>query len=313
MTDGVDLRSVAFLEQARDVLRQFGWQLNNHAGAVTELVARATAEIESVGEARLDELREAERALFSVEDDDDNTYEFERREEAQEALARYRRVAAHIDKLSRSFVERTSILSGRAQQLVKVGTSDLDRRVEALAEYRSIQMPLAGGGYAATSAVGQLQTSADLQEKVAFEQEGEMHLPAGFGWVDLNEVELSGFIDDPEHFNKSDYYTMRRGIEILRDEIIPALRSGRFGREDAERMDRDRGTEYTVDGWIHPESRLTVWRAFLDPRREADVVVLERGADGKYCVTSGRHRLGLARSLGIRMIPARILGVSHGA
>jgi hypothetical protein len=105
---------------------------------------------------------------------------------------------------------------------------------------------------------------------------------------------------------------MRRGLEILRDEIIPALQRGGYTREDAERTDQESGTEFTVEGWVHPESRLTVWKAFLDPRREADVVAVERGVDGRYNVSSGRHRLGLARKLGIKKVPVRILGHTRG-
>jgi len=314
MADSFDLRAPEFLGNAHDCFRRTGWQLGNHVEAAREMVSRAMARMEAVGEARLEELRDAQRALDAVDEDEGDSYERSRRDEALEAVHKHHRLAARLEAAGRQFIARSCSLSDRGQQLALAGVASLERRIDATAEYVAICVPDATGGVLKASAAAAAHSFAVTPAGITASLQGDSHgpLPAGFGWINIDEVDPLGFIDDPRQFKKAKYSDMCRGLEILRDEIIPALKLGRFSREDAERIDRELGTDYTAEGWIHPESRLTVWRAFLDSRREADVVTVERGADGKYHVTSGRHRLGLARQIGIKMVPVRVLGHSHG-
>jgi hypothetical protein len=313
MADVIDLRSTAFLDTALDALHRVGWQLNNNRQATSEAINLAMAQLSLIGEARLEELRDAQYALDCVNEDDSDYYERERRDEALEAVQKYRRVFAQVEAAGRGLVAKAEALSQRGQQLTSGGTATLQRRIEARNEYMAIEMPTASGGIAAGRQAGMANANMAATSMPAPAVGTDTSpLPAGFGWINIDEVDAAGFIDDPAEFKKADYASMTRGLEILRDEIIPALHKGTFTRADAERSDRERGTDYTEEGWIHPESRLTVWQAFLDPRREADVVAVERGSDGKLRVSSGRHRLGLARKLGIKMVPVRILGQQNG-
>lgn len=308
----LDLRSTAFLDTALDVLNRVGWQLGNHSQAASEVVRHAMSQLSSIGEARLEDLRDAQRELDSVDEEDSGWHERERRDEALAAVQHYRRVYAQVEAAGRGFVANAETLSQSGKQLTSGGIATLLRRIEASDEYQSYHTPDASGGSASAgnnAAAHSNQTSA--QTIAATDDTASNALPTGFGWINIDEVDASGFIDDPAEFKKVEYSSMTRGMEILRDEIIPALQRGTFTKEDAERADRERGTEHTAEGWVHPESRLTIWRAFLDPRREADVVAVERGPDGRLLVTSGRHRLGLARKLGIQMVPVRIIGENN--
>ena len=293
------------IQQFRTQLRRLPRQVI-YGTTSLDLSLSAMAEIEELGEFRLEELRDAE-AAFDAIDEEDGWDESSRRDEALEAVLEYRRVASQVEAAGRRFIARAGDIADRGQQLARAGIASLERRIEARNEYMAIQMPEGGrsGAHAANKAA---RAGTAAFPAVASAEHAASALPPGFGWIDLDEVNASGFIEDPAKFTKTNHAVMLRGIEILRDEIIPALRQGGYCREDAERIDRDCGTDYTAEGWIHPESRLTVWKAFLDPRREADVVAVERGEDGKYNVTSGRHRLGLARQLGVEKVPVRILG-----
>lgn len=312
MAETINLRSTAFLDTALDSLNRVGWQLGNNSQTATEVYRHAMSRLSSIGEARLDDLRAAQRALDSVDEEDSGWHERERRDEALEAVQHYRRVFAQVEAAGCGFVTQAEALSHRGKQLISAGIATLQRRIEASGEYDSYRTPDASGSSASvgnSSAPPFSQASAKTTAPT--DDTLSAPLPSGFGWINIDEVSSSGFIDDPAEFIKVEYSSMTRGMEILRDEIIPALQRGTFTKEDAERLDREGGTEHTADGWVHPESRLTIWQAFLDPRLGADVVAVERGPDGKLLVSSGRHRLGLARKLGIKMVPVRIIGKNN--
>ncbi len=317
MSDQLDLRSTQFLGEARDWLSNANARLLSQAGEATALVRETLRKLERIGEDRLEELRAARAALDAVEDNEDDSREQERLEEALEAMQRYRQVAEDLEHSGRRFIARASELSERGRHFAHAGIAFLDERLEALGEYMAVRLPddlMINGALP----LQERPSGTSMTVDVPFanpEAPVSDDLPPGFGWLDIAAVDqVGGFIDDPKQFRKAGYAQMRRGLEILHDEIIPKIRAGTgFTREDAERLDREGGTVYTSEGFIHPDSRVAVWEAFLNPQRGADVVVVERGSDGKMKVVSGRHRLGLARQLGMQAIPARILGSGNGA
>jgi hypothetical protein len=312
MANSIDLRSTAFLDTALDSLNRVGWQLGNNSQAASEIFRHAVSRLSLIGEARLDDLRDAQLELDSVDEEESGSHERERRDEALAAVQHYRRIHSQVESAGRSFIAQAEALSHRGKHLSSAGIATLQRRIEARDDYLAIQVPDASGSSVSAgnkSAAHSNQASA--KNTTPSDNIPPSALPTGFGWINIDEVDASDLIDDPAEFKKVEYSNMIRGMEILRDEIIPALRRGTFTREDAEQADREGGTEYTAEGWVHPESRLTIWYAFLDPRREADVVAVERGLDGKLLVSSGRHRLGLARKLGIQTVPVRIIGKNN--
>lgn len=312
MADSIDLRSTAFLDTALDSLNRVGWQLGNNSQGASEVYRNAISRLSSIGEARLDDLRDAQRELDSVDEEDSDWHERERRDEALAAVQHYRRVHAQVEAAGRGFLAQVEALSQRGKHLTSAGIATLQRRIQARDDYLAILVPDASGSLtsAGNNAAAHFSQTT-VKTTTPTEDTPPAALPTGFGWINIDEVDASGFVDDPAEFKKVEYSSMTRGMQILRDEIIPALQRGPFTKDDALRLDREGGTEHTAEGWVHPESRLTIWHAFLDPRREADVVVVERGPDGRLLVTSGRHRLGLARKLGIQMVPVRINGKNN--
>ncbi len=311
MTYSIELLSTAFLDDAREALQRVRGQIDSQADTARDAIGRAMAKFREIGEIRLEELRDAQLALDSVDEDEDDWYERSRCDEALEALQQYRRAVSQIEAAGQRFNNKVGMLTDRGTQLTHAGLASLERRIAALSEYQAEQAPPAH--LSSTSTDHGPAGKAAVDSENAPIVNGVKMLPRGFGWINLNELDEASFVDDPADFKKANYADMVRGLEILRDEIIPALHQDGFSREDAERIDQEQETQYTAEGWIHPESRVTVWKAFLDPRRDADVVVIDRGADGKYHVASGRHRLGLARQLGISEIPVKILGDGNGA
>lgn len=302
MPDRIEILSTEFLVSARDTFTMVRKQMDDQAEAAREIFLRTMRQMEAIGAARLDELQDARRGLDAVDEDSDDRAERDRVDEAMASLRACNRVAEQLQDAGGRFVARAGDLSDRGSQIARAGAAYLEDKIEAIIAFQAIRVP--GTGAAGISAAPPVPRQAGPSSAGP----GNGRLPPGFGWVDLDQIEASGFIDDPAEFRKVDHGVMVRGLEILRDEIIPGLQGGAFTSEDAERFDRENGTAFTPEGWVHPDSRQAVWRAFLDPRRDADVVAVERGEDGRYRVSSGRHRLGLARQLGIRQVPARILG-----
>ena len=89
---------------------------------------------------------------------------------------------------------------------------------------------------------------------------------------------------------------MREGLRKLVEVVRPKVQQGATA-EDFSRMDEELGLDYA-----HGYRR--VYDAFYGPN---ECIVVERVGD-TYQVINGRHRLLLAREMGIESLPARVLG-----
>lgn len=311
MAQPVNLRSVRALTELRDRLSHFSSSIRDHADCARDQMRSHSYRLEEMGRARADELSDAYDALAALDEDDDGWTERRRLDAALEAMREFREVAGELQDAQSRFQAQLTGFTARGSSLVATAIEAISVKIAAAETYLAIQVPSATGAARSAEAGGASSGVAghagSTSATVAADDLGP--LPPGFAWIRLKDLSEEDFIENPALFEKVDHTRMLRGVALLRDEILPRVNENPvLGRDDVARLDAERGTAWTAQGFAHPESLTTIWDAFLDTRREADVVVISRMPDGRYDVINGRHRLGIARKLGMTALPCKITG-----
>jgi hypothetical protein len=308
MPEEIEIRSIKALNEIRERLGLFLGQVRTHAINVQVDVRSKVRFVEELGRERLDELSAAQRAVSELDDDDDGYYELDRLETAETALRQVRAVARECDKARKRFEVAIGCLTDRSASVTYEALSVLEGKIRAVSAYVSIQPH--GDADAPTNeksdSVSPIRSSVQQSEITL--QDGSGRLPLGFVWIELSDINESDFLTDPLVFKKVKHEDMRRGLELLRDKILPAVDANPLmKREDIVKLDQRYGTSFDVNGFVHKDSLTTVWDAFFDPRHEAEIVVIANTVNGRWEVINGRHRLGVARELGMEALPCKIL------
>lgn len=314
MSQKLDLGSLEGLEEIASAVERFRAATGAVAESARERLATQFRQIELRGRALEEEAEDAQRELDSIDEDDCGDDEREQLEDALRQMRSFREAAGECAMLRRRFeaglgtlTERGGVLTAQcARSFAEVGR---DART-----YRSIQMEgsSAGGSAAVTAglagAAAPKPETADRPPGVATPDVGPP-LPEGFAWLDLATLSEADFLTEPGDFKKEGAAKIEHGIGLLRDEILPLLAADpALDHAALQRMDGERGTLWDARGFVHTDSLSNVWQIFFDPRTGADTLcVARKGVAGKPYLPGGRHRLGIARQMGIRYMPARVV------
>jgi hypothetical protein len=169
--------------------------------------------------------------------------------------------------------------------VISAARADLQGRLRSL--HRYVSSDIESGGHGSSNSTA---SSITLSNDLADERE-------------MQDVELSNvdYSDNPiaGSFEKggaklADY---RWAVETWETVVRPGVNRG-MSRDDFAQRDRERGAS--------PFRRTAdVHDLFLG---DSDRILLSRRSDGRFDVVNGRHRVHVARQLGIKSLPARIVG-----
>jgi hypothetical protein len=229
--------------------------------------------------------------------------------DAEQSLEAARRATWRIAEITRQVARLQRSHTRTAESSVSATRADLASRVTALDAYRAAgtRIPIAAGvagmssiagviGGADASAVPALAATAGSAAPSAAGSSGWL---ADRGLTDI-DVAQAGFADNPITGSfgrggrtRADY----RWAVTTWDQVVRPGLDRRMCRDDFAARDAARGS--------------------TPPRRTADVydmflgtgpVRVERMADGRLNVIDGRHRLAVARELGVTHLPAAVTG-----
>lgn len=145
-----------------------------------------------------------------------------------------------------------------------------------------------------------LEARENLDALDALEEMPEQ--PERSEWVDtgIRDVPVADLPEPDDIHNDSDFQKiseddMRAGLERLQ-EMRPAIESGRGASSDYwARFDEQRGLDYGHG-----------YRRVYDAFYGHDAIRLNKDSD-QYDIVNGRHRVWLAKSMGIETLPARVI------
>ena len=299
-------------------LRQFRVSLDQFRDASNEAISLARHELDEIlalieerqavwrqqissFEEEAEQARSDMRRCEEWEDDGEDGYErdcseyeeafshsLRRRHAAEEELAAVLRWQQEVLDGAETFEKATQQLTYLTESDFERGRNFLQDKAAALENYASAD------GLPAPSFQTVAQGTGPSGAESTTPKSGD---PAwrerGVCEVSLGAIDLTDCSKDALDFRKVSYERMRDGIQKLTAEVWPAVKRG-AGREYFERLDRE-----AAIGYEHGLVR--VYDAFfgMEPIR------LERQGE-HYVVVNGRHRLAVARDLGVTSLPASV-------
>ncbi|MFX1355112.1 MAG: hypothetical protein ACFFGP_14250 [Promethearchaeota archaeon] len=138
------------------------------------------------------------------------------------------------------------------------------------------------------------QTIEAIQGKKDTPSEGEWE-DRGIQDVSVDHVDLSDSpVQDAGDFHKVSHEEMVDGFRKLEEEVRPAVAKS-ADADDFSRLDEDRGLDYEHG-----------YRRVYDAFYGNNSIRLDKVGDS-YSVVNGYHRLAVARELGLKTVPARVI------
>ncbi|RCW19806.1 hypothetical protein DFR48_11811 [Ciceribacter lividus] len=304
MSAPIHLLSTDALGDIRDRLARLTSRIGDTAHEAQTRMKWHQRKLEQIEQRLRAELADARKSWKALGKDKEDQGEWQRVKDAHDALRRFRKVALECEEARRNYKRAVARMATAGTDGSRSAFLGIDTLVGDVASYRAIKSSDGTSPSTAPPTTARASAKSDMSPNAT-----SNGLPQGFSWISITKISGDDLVIDPKEFKKVPYVRMRSGLETLRDRLLPALAlNPTMTRDDAVRLDSEAGTDYTAEGFIHPRSVVAAWDAFLDPRREAEVVVVEERADGTVTVVNGRHRLGVARALGMDMVPCRILG-----
>jgi len=247
-----------------------------HAAAESEVrvrAARVAALEQSVASMRRDDERRARAAQELAR--------------ARESLQAARQASGHVAGIATKVAALQRAQTRDTSAQVAAARADLSRRASQLGAYRAAGRGAIGGG-PVTVALGGLSIGSTAAGSAAW--------LAASAMADVAIAEAD-FSDNPivggwgrDGFSRGDYrWAVAAWDEVIRPGLDRGLTRDHFAARDAAR------------GALPGRQTANVYDWFLG----SDAIVVERRADGSVNVINGRHRLELARELGIAHLPAK--------
>jgi hypothetical protein len=275
-------------------LQRYGQQVTDALGEVTDAARELAREVACAIDERRIELEAARAAMDAClgtegADCSDAVARFRRADERMRFAVRARALLQHAEA---EFAPARARCDERLSDLIPRASHALAELETRLTGYLAVTM-VAGGAADAGPGIGR-GTGVGAPAATAV---GMPALPGGASMVPIDSIIDDGSITGPADFTKGySIDDLSVAFEMLLDVVLPAIALGKDydyfqERDAAANRYGTRSLSDTFSGFFRDSA-----------------IVLVRQSDGRFSVANGKHRVWLARRLGIISIPARIQG-----
>ncbi|MEN3335563.1 MAG: hypothetical protein V7641_4928 [Blastocatellia bacterium] len=235
-------------------------------------------------------------------EEDDLGYIANQLEEAEEALHNVKRWLNAVEESVHAYARQQRRLNEVALARLDEARAFLRHKVAQLYAYAAGQINPATAGHAPTATAALGMPAASQAPLVDLTQSP---LPAGFRWISLAEISPAEMSTLPaaNEFSKVSYDEVKRGFEVLKDEVLPAIK-----RDPANASVDYFGQTDRQTGRDEVNGAQRVFHAFFSQIGE-HIYLDKRAGDPYFSITNGRHRLKVARDLGWTAVPAKAVEV----
>lgn len=252
-------------------------------------------------------------------EEDDIGYIASRLEEAEEQLSAIERWLGRVEECYQDYSRQAGRMGEVASDRISEARAFLHEKLEQLRSYSAGQAnkssrPFTSGPPASSPAPSNPAASNDSSHRcpaastttaasAAAATITDSPLPAGFRWVRLDEISPQEMNDLPPEtdFAKVSYEEVKRGFEVLKDEVLPAI------KQDPANADSD--YFWHADqraGLDESNGAQRVFNAFFGQVSKDYIHLDKKAGDPYFNITNGRHRIKVASDLGWTAIPAEI-------
>lgn len=300
MNKGANVGSLQTLQDLTAALKNFSRRRRELLDDLEAPLSRGVERLENRRDAWERELERRRDSYESAGEEDDRHYLQMQVEEAEENLQQVERWLDRVREAGISYTRCARTLSAGDDERAIAFLQD---RIAELEKYLAIKVNSgATGSSLSFEGPGILPNALGALEQMVssgFEGITESVLPAGFTWVPLSSIGAEEMANLP---SDDDYPTvskaeMQRGFETLRRDVLPAIQPGLASRDYFLKLDQEAGREYE-----HGTQR--VYEAFFGD----EPITLDRKLNGvEYGITSGGHRIKVAREQGWPAVPAKLI------
>ncbi|HEX8367715.1 MAG TPA: hypothetical protein VF604_04035 [Pyrinomonadaceae bacterium] len=309
MSRKIQVHSIEALQHLERILGMFAGKISETLDLAESNMQRKLDWLENCCRDLNDEAISCEEAYDSADEDDDIGYLAYKRDqanaEAQQARRNLTRVEASYAEYKRA-ARRADYLSS---ERILAAQAFLRQKVTELQNYAALQLDI---GAVTSSGDGLINSiidaTSDLMSNTLQNVENvvdelvQIALPKGFEWVRLEEISPDEIANLPEQseYKKVSYEKMKDGFKILQDDVLPALKStGTIADEDYfYNFDRENNRALA-------NSTEEIFKVFFG---SSEPICLDRDHHTHtFKITSGRHRIKVARDLGWSAVPAKII------
>jgi hypothetical protein len=311
VSESVHVASIEALEEFANRYRHFVANVSEILDGVKSAYFRQYEEMLKAvirQQQRVQELREHYQNSNQEEDESDYMFLLQ---EAEERLTRMQIALHRVEEqweIYRKVEMRVRHLGGELGPKAKVKLRDIS---EHLRTYTAVAPPgeqVTSGTSQITEGLGSVSIPSGASQHRDVIDLSHYALPEGFRWIPVEEIEIE---EVPEiEFRKVDYETMKKGFEKLL-EVLERLQdrlNNPFKPDQHDnssyfwRLDRQAGRSYE-------EGLQRVYDAFFG----TDHIRLSRfKGSPRWTIDNGRHRIQMARDLGWKFIPAKVVEVERG-
>jgi hypothetical protein len=301
MEKGVSVEAIGALREFGVRYKSFAARILEDLGQIEMEFARRWGRLEQVFQQQQQEMYRFQQLYEEAEEEDREHYAYLLME-ARDRLRETRGWLQEVQEQYQAFRQEAQRIQRLASETAVKGIDFLNRLAGDLEAYVAVSLPETGadstGSWGPERDGGGVPNDAGTggdKGKMGFATKLDHYgLPPGFTWVRIDEIAL----EDPGEFLKVDEDAMREGIEKLPYvlDLIQDRLDRPFSDNSAyfERLDRQTGRDYQ-------NGLQRVYEAFFGGQH----IRLERWrGEAKWDIINGRHRIEVARELGLEAVPA---------
>jgi hypothetical protein len=301
MSKGADLSSVETLRDLVAAFQDFSRRRSESLDELERPLARRVERLEDRREAWERELRQRQRDYDDADDEEDDLgYLAMQVEEAEEQLRQVERWAQRVSESQAYFTRcANTIASGPDQRAIAF----LQRLIAELEEYLATKIGKTAGSLTPLPGAEILMNVLNAVEQTVtagFFGITEPLLPDGFDWIPLTAISAAEMenLPDDDDYKKVAKSEMQRGFATLHRDILPLIKQSGVDSDYFFQLDTQAGLDYE-------RGLQRVYDAFFG----GEPITLDSSlGDETFNITSGRHRIKVARELGWPAVPARLIG-----
>ena len=308
MSRKLHVNSIEALQHLEKILGMFAGKTSETLDTIDRDMRRKLDWLEDrCRDLRAEAIRWEEAYESADPDEDDIDYLAYKRDEAIAKMQQARRMQKRVET-SHADYERCARRVGEiSSERLAAARVFLRQKIAELQNYVGFQISagnLSSGGIGnAIFDVMENLVEANLRTiENAVDNLLNIPLPKGFSWVRFDEINPLEIADLPaeNEYKKVSYETMKRGFEILQAEVLPILKSTGATVNDNYFYDFDRQNNRDL-----ADSTEEIFKIFFG---DSEPICLDRNPNQAFLnITSGRHRIRVARDLGWTAIPAKII------
>ncbi|WP_209428304.1 hypothetical protein [Pararhodobacter sp. SW119] len=272
------------------------------------MISQEVAQSRATLEDREATLTVAIENLRNGSDDESKQFEQDAVDEAQIEVRKARQQLRSVEDAASQFLKVLNTETQSLSDAFAAGQAFLCERITAGGQYRAITIPgessLAAPAAKSAAPAPRSNSAEHTSSDRSFQSSSRLPpLPRKMQWVPINEIDEALLPNDLE-FKKAPHAEMKAMMQVFRDSVLPALDENPSLTADdfAASRAEERDSMSTTPRFAY--------ECMLGSFGTSDVIVLDGQREkeiGKMGITSGRHRILIAKELGWSHVPARVL------